>query len=234
MTQTPALLKVENLSKSFHHKGNLIEVIKSLSFEIYAKERIAIVGSSGAGKSTLLHLLGALDRPTSGEIYFQDQALSSRSEDQLADFRNREIGFMFQFHHLLKELTALENVMMPGLICRESHQFCQKKATELLGQVGLSHRLTHKPSELSGGEQQRVALARALMNNPKLLLADEPTGNLDHKTSEEIHLLLEKLNADIGITLLVVTHNPELAKMMPRQLRMRDGQLINEERTSAI
>jgi lipoprotein-releasing system ATP-binding protein len=234
MTNTPALLKVENLSKSFHHKGNLIEVLKSLSFEIYAKERIAIVGSSGAGKSTLLHLLGALDQPSAGEIYFQDKALSSLSEDQLADFRNREIGFMFQFHHLLKELTALENVMMPGLICRQNAQICKKSATELLAQVGLSHRLTHKPSELSGGEQQRVALARALMNKPKLLLADEPTGNLDHKTSEEIHLLLEQVNAQYGITLLIVTHNPELAKMMPRQLRMRDGQLIDEERTSTI
>jgi lipoprotein-releasing system ATP-binding protein len=226
MTKATPLLRAENLYKSFSHKGNQIEVIQSLSLEIFAKERIAIVGSSGAGKSTLLHLLGALDRPSKGEIYFQEQALSKFSEDDLAGFRNREIGFMFQFHHLLKELTALENVMMPGLILRKNPKQCKEEALELLNTVGLSHRITHKPSELSGGEQQRVALARALVNKPKLLLADEPTGNLDQKTSAEIHQLLEDVNQKHGITLLIVTHNPDLAKMMPRQLKMRDGQLI--------
>jgi lipoprotein-releasing system ATP-binding protein len=226
MTKQSPLLRAENLYKSFQHKGNQIEVIRALSLEIYAKERIAIVGSSGTGKSTLLHLLGALDRPSSGEIYFQEQPLSQFSEDALAGFRNREIGFMFQFHHLLKELTALENVMMPGLILRKNPKQCKEEALALLNLVGLSHRTTHKPSELSGGEQQRVALARALVNQPKLLLADEPTGNLDRKTSEEIHMLLEDVNQKQNITLLIVTHNPELAGMMPRQLKMRDGQLI--------
>ena len=222
------LLRTEGLSKVFHLEGKSIEVLKDLNFSLKAGERVAVVGSSGAGKSTLLHLLGALDRPSKGEIFFNGQAFSSRTDNELADFRCKEIGFIFQFHHLLKELTALENVMMPALIQRERHSVAEKKARTWLEEVGLSHRLDHRPSELSGGEQQRVSLARALVNQPKLILADEPTGNLDQQTSAEIHELLNRVNEQLGAALLIVTHNPELAALMPRQVRMMDGQLMDE------
>jgi len=193
-----------------------------------ARERVAVVGSSGAGKSTLLHLLGALDAPTAGEVTFEGVSLSSLSPAALAAFRNQKIGFMFQFHHLLKDLTALENVMMPALIARAPRREAAERARRWLDEVRLSHRASHRPGELSGGEQQRVALARALVNHPRLLLADEPTGNLDQRTSAEVHALLTRVNEEHGTALLVVTHNPALAALMPRQVRMADGRLIDE------
>ena len=225
---TPTLLETRGLYKTFQHEGQSIEVLKDLHFSMRERERVAVVGSSGAGKSTLLHLLGALDHPSRGEIYFQGERLSEYSERRLAQFRNEKIGFIFQFHHLLKELNALENVMMPSLIARTSRKKAQQEAQHWLNEVGLSHRLTHRPSELSGGEQQRVSLARALMNRPLLLLADEPTGNLDQETSQEIHDLLTRVNEEYNTALLIVTHNPELAKLMPRQVRMRNGQLVDQ------
>src|SRR5262245_28009401 len=184
---------------------------------------VAVVGASGVGKSTFLQILGTLDLPTSGSIQFDGEELTTMSASRLADFRNRKIGFVFQFHHLLPEFTALENVMMPALIQRIPPNRARRRAEDVLGRVGLSRRLTHRPGELSGGEQQRVALARALVLEPALLLADEPTGNLDRQTGEAIHGLFLELNRERGSTLLVVTHNPDLAALMPRRLRMVDG-----------
>ena len=224
------LLRAESIEKSFQLEGRHIEVLKGLSLTIEAGERVAIVGTSGAGKSTLLHLLGALDTPSSGEIYLQGEALSAKSHDELAALRNKSLGFIFQFHHLLKELSALENVMMPALIARMSQSEAKKRASELLERVGLSHRLTHRPSELSGGEQQRVSLARALVNHPPLLLADEPTGNLDGVTSAEIHDLLTSVNREQGTALVIVTHSEDLASSMPRRLKMVDGRIAHDER----
>ena len=219
------LLNTDRLSKSFSHRGRQLDVLRELTFEVQLGDMIAVVGSSGAGKSTLLHLLGALDRPSEGEIFFDGLALSTLSSEEIAHFRNKEVGFIFQFHHLLRELSALENVSVPGLIARRSKAEVTEEAERWLVRVGLKERLTHRPSELSGGEQQRVALARALMNQPRLLLADEPTGNLDQRTSEEIHELLREVNETEGTTLLIVTHNPTLAARMPRRFEMRDGQL---------
>jgi lipoprotein-releasing system ATP-binding protein len=181
------------------------------------------------GKSTLLHILGTLDRPTSGEILFDGVDVTRMSATDLAMFRNREIGFVFQFHHLLPEFTALENVMMPGLICRLPRRDCAERAERMLSRVGLQDRLTHRPGELSGGEQQRVALARALILRPRLLLGDEPTGNLDSKTGRAMHELFFELNHEFGMTLLLVTHNDELAGQTSRKLRMIDG-VIEEDR----
>ena len=222
------LLRAESLVKTFSLEKRTIEVLRGLSFEIEAGERIAIVGSSGAGKSTLLHLLGGLDLPTGGEIYFKGEALSSKSSDELARFRNQHLGFIFQFHHLLRELTALENVMMPALIARTPYRESRKRARRLLKRVGLGHRLAHRPSELSGGEQQRVSLARALMNRPPLLLADEPTGNLDEETSSEIHTLLQEINREEGTALVIVTHSLALAQSMPRRLEIVQGRVCSD------
>ena len=226
------LLRAESLVKTFSLEERTIEVLRDLSFEIKAEERVAIVGSSGAGKSTLLHLLGALDLPTSGEIYFQGEALSRKSPDALARFRNKHLGFIFQFHHLLRELTALENVMMPALIARTPYRQARKRARDLLKRVGLGHRLAHRPSELSGGEQQRVSLARALMNRPPLLLADEPTGNLDEETSAEIHNLLQEINREEGTALVIVTHSMALAHSMPRRIEITHGRIVSDTSTS--
>ncbi len=186
---------------------------------------LAIEGASGAGKSTLLHILGALDRPTEGKIYFQDQDLLGRSEKELAEFRNRFIGFVFQFHHLLPEFTALENAIMPGLIQGMRPRDALQGGEKILVQLGLGDRLQHKPGELSGGEQQRVAVARALMMKPQVILADEPTGNLDSQTGEEVHNLLVQINREQGITIVVVTHNPALAVRMNRRVLLVDGKL---------
>jgi lipoprotein-releasing system ATP-binding protein len=229
LTEHP-LLRTDTLCKSFDHKGQTIEVLRDLNFTLQARERVAVIGTSGVGKSTLLHLLGALDQPTSGEIYLEGAPLSELTPSELARFRNEHVGFIFQFHHLLKEFTALENVMMPALIARQSRSEATEKAEWWLDQVGLAHRMKHRPSEMSGGEQQRVSLARALINSPKILLADEPTGNLDEQTSAEIHNLLNQVNEEHGTALLIVTHSPELARMMPRQLRMLNGHL--SERSS--
>lgn len=220
-----SLISVKGLCKGYGQGGSRVEVLKGVDLDIAQGTTTALVGASGAGKSTLLHLLGALDRPSSGSVIYRGEELFSRSERELSEFRNRKIGFVFQFHHLLPEFTAVENVMMPALIARQPRKQAEEKARQLLEQVGLVHRLTHRPGELSGGEQQRVAIARALVAGPELLLADEPTGNLDMKTSESIHQLLAELQQQSGITLVVVTHNERLAGCMGQVVRLVDGRI---------
>jgi lipoprotein-releasing system ATP-binding protein len=226
--RSSARVEVADLHKSFEHSGRTLSILRGINLTLEPGEMVAIVGASGAGKSTLLHVLGTLDLPTSGSIRFNGEDICRLDSTRLAEFRNRAIGFVFQFHHLLPEFTALENVMLPGLIQRLPRRMMEKRASDILGRVGLSHRLTHKPGELSGGEQQRVALARAMVSEPALLLADEPTGNLDSRTGEEIHALFVELNRERGTTMLIVTHNPELAGLMPRRLRMVDGGLQDD------
>lgn len=217
---------VQGLTKVFEHTGRTLPVLRGLEFEIRPGEIVSVVGASGAGKSTLLHVLGTIDLPTSGTILFDGVDVTRMTPAALAQFRNRQIGFVFQFHHLLPEFTALENAMMPGMILRLPRAECVAKARAILSRLGLADRLTHRPGELSGGEQQRVALARALLLHPRLLLADEPTGNLDTKTGREMHELFFELNRELGMTLLIVTHNPELAAQTGRRLRMVDGILV--------
>ena len=224
------LVAVQNVSKTFEHEGRSLEVLKGIDLEIGSGEMVTIVGPSGAGKSTLLHLIGTLDLPTEGRIFYGGQDVTSLGSSDLAEFRNRSIGFVFQFHHLLPEFTALENVMMPGLI--QGGRRFEDRARQLLREVGLSERLTHRPGELSGGEQQRVALARALLMEPKLVLADEPTGNLDSQTSDSVQSLFFDLNRRHGITFLIVTHSRDFAAMMPRQVSMKDGRIDSDERRS--
>ena len=224
-----ARIAVTRLGKSYIHGGKALPILWDIDLVLDPGDMIAVVGASGVGKSTFLQLLGTLDLPTSGSILFDGEELTTMSASRLAEFRNRRIGFVFQFHHLLPEFTALENVMMPALIQRIAADTARKMARDILGRVGLSHRLTHRPGELSGGEQQRVALARAMVLGPSLLLADEPTGNLDRATGEAIHQLFLELNRERGSTLLVVTHNPELANLMPRRMRMVDGGRLVEE-----
>jgi lipoprotein-releasing system ATP-binding protein len=220
---------VRDLSKHFLHGGRTLSVLRGVDFELHPGEIASVVGASGAGKSTLLHVLGTIDLPSSGTILFDGADVTKLGAAELADFRNRQIGFVFQFHHLLPEFTALENVMMPGLILRLPRGECVARARGMLSRLGLADRLTHRPGELSGGEQQRVALARALLLHPRLLLADEPTGNLDTKTGREMHQLFFELNREFGMTLLIVTHNPELAAQTGRRLRMVDGLLVEGE-----
>ncbi len=222
------LVTVQNVTKTFEHEGRSLEVLKGIDLEIGAGEMVTIVGPSGAGKSTLLHLIGTLDLPTEGRILYDGRDVTLLGSSDLAEFRNRSIGFVFQFHHLLPEFTALENVMMPGLI--QGGRRLENRARELLSEVGLSERLTHRPGELSGGEQQRVALARALLMQPKLVLADEPTGNLDSQTSDSVQSLIFDLNRRHGITFLIVTHSRDFAAMMPRQVSMKDGRIDSDER----
>ncbi|MBI5967063.1 MAG: ABC transporter ATP-binding protein [Deltaproteobacteria bacterium] len=221
------LIYVQGLKKSFIFggSGKIIEVLKGIELTIRPGDMLAIEGASGAGKSTLLHILGALDRPTEGKVYFQDVDLFQRSEGELAEFRNRHLGFVFQFHHLLPEFTALENTMMPGLIQGVDRREASKNAEEILVQLGLGDRMHHKPGELSGGEQQRVAVARALMMSPPVILADEPTGNLDTKTGEDVHNLMLEIGSQKGVTIIVVTHNPALASRMNRRVILVDGKL---------
>ncbi|QEM67216.1 ABC transporter ATP-binding protein [Geobacter sp. FeAm09] len=219
------LLEVRGLCKTYATGPNRVEVLTGIDLELEAATTTALVGASGAGKSTLLHLLGALDRPSSGTVSFRGEDIFRKSDRELAFFRNKSIGFVFQFHHLLPEFTALENVMMPALIARVARDKARAAAAELLDDVGLSHRMGHRPGELSGGEQQRVAIARALALSPELLLADEPTGNLDMKTSEGVHALLAELQQKKGLTLVVVTHNERLAAAMGRTVRLVDGRL---------
>jgi lipoprotein-releasing system ATP-binding protein len=218
------LLQAVELSKSFG-EGQRLRVLTDLDFEVAAGESVAIVGQSGVGKSTLLHVLGSLDRPNAGKVFFDGIDIFSLSDREQAEFRNREIGFIFQFHHLLQDFTALENVMMPQLIRGITPPVAERAARQVLEQVGLADRLTHKPGELSGGEQQRVAVARAIVQSPRAVLADEPTGNLDPETGAEVHSLLMELNRNHQITLVVVTHNQELAGMMDRTLHLEHGRL---------
>jgi len=224
-----ARVAVRGLSKTFEHGGRLIHVLRGLDFDLLPGEMASVVGASGVGKSTLLQVLGTLDAPTEGTITFDGVNVTAMGPARLAEFRNREIGFVFQFHHLLPEFTALENAMMPGLIMRLPRKLCAERAAAVLARIGLGERLSHRPGELSGGEQQRVALARALILRPRLLLADEPTGNLDTKTGREIHELFFELNRELGTTILIVTHNDELAAKTPRRLRMADGLIVERE-----
>jgi lipoprotein-releasing system ATP-binding protein len=238
------IIVAENLYKTYYRDGQAVPVLKGVNLKVKKKEIISIVGPSGVGKSTLLHLLGALNRPTKGKVFLEREEVYNLNDGELAALRNRKIGFLFQFHHLLSEFTALENVMMPGLI---SSQFARRRrgpaplgrrvrsseieerARKILEEMGLRKRLDHRPCELSGGEQQRVALARALVNEPDVMIADEPTGNLDRKTAEAIHSLLWKLNKEKGKTLILATHNEKLSRRAKRIVRLVDGKIIAAE-----
>jgi lipoprotein-releasing system ATP-binding protein len=219
------LLVAKDLHKTYAGQAQPLEVLKGVDLELVEGEAMALLGASGAGKSTLLHCLGTLDEPTHGRVLFEGQDVFRLNDKQLGSFRNRSLGFVFQFHHLLPMLTALENTMLPSMIAGESKATARNKAKELLGRVGLSDRLAHRPSELSGGEQQRVAIARALVMGPKLLLADEPTGNLDSKTGEEVAELMTELCRMKGMALLVATHNEPLAKRLGRRVHLKDGKI---------
>jgi lipoprotein-releasing system ATP-binding protein len=227
---TQPLVELRQVKKTFHHLGRPLDVIKGIDLQLFRGELAAIVGPSGAGKSTLLHCLGTLDLPTSGQILLDGQDVTKLPGARLSAMRNRTIGFVFQFHHLLPEFTALENVQMPGLIHGKSRSETAPRARQLLEGVGLAERATHRPGELSGGEQQRVALARALFMDPPVLLADEPTGNLDTATSDAIHDLFLKVNRERGTTIVVVTHNVGFAERMPRIIRLRDGYIEKDVR----
>ena len=214
------------VGKNIHKKYGSLEVLKGVDLHIKSSEVVSIVGSSGAGKTTLLTILGTLDKPTSGEILFNNQNITSLNEKKLAAFRNQHIGFVFQFHHLLPEFTALENICIPAFINKTSKKEAELKATELLDLLGLKERAQHKPAELSGGEQQRVAVARALINNPKVIFADEPSGNLDSENAQHLHQLFFKLRDELKQTIVVVTHNETLANMADRKLVMKDGVIV--------
>jgi lipoprotein-releasing system ATP-binding protein len=221
-------IRVEGLGKTYVMGQKRLEVLRDLSLEIEAGELVALTGPSGSGKSTFLNVLGTLDAPSAGRVFYDGADAFASGEEALAGFRNRNIGFVFQSHHLLPEFTALDNAAMPGLIRRLPRAEAYARAEEMLSQVGLGDRLHHRPGELSGGEQQRVALARALCLKPRLLLADEPTGNLDPKTAEGIHALIAELNSRLGITAVVVTHNEQLARTLPRRLHLSGGRLERE------
>ena len=223
------LVKIAGLSKSFEHMWRTLEVLTDIDLEIAQGEILSIVGPSGAGKSTLLHCIGTLDLPTKGSIQLSGEELTKMSGARLAAVRNKEIGFVFQFHHLLPEFDALENVMLPGLIQGKRKKDLEKRAQKLLEEVGVAHRATHRPGEMSGGEQQRVAVARALILEPKLILADEPTGNLDSNTGEAVHELFFDNNRSHNTTIVVVTHNPGFAESMPRVVRMKDGTVERDD-----
>jgi lipoprotein-releasing system ATP-binding protein len=228
--QGRAIIEVADLRKVYTQDGKDLEVLKGVTLRIDHGEMLSIVGRSGAGKSTLLHLMGTLDLPTSGTLTLDGRRVETMSGPQLAALRNELIGFVFQFHHLLPEFTAVENVMMPGIIRGLPRAGLYARAKELLAKVNLAHRTEHRPSEMSGGEQQRVALARALSMTPKLLLADEPTGNLDTENSEQMNELFDKLNRELGTTMVIVTHNERLAERMPRVIKMRDGRVEQDLR----
>ena len=228
-----SILRLEKVSKTYDRIGakyqsaeqsaSKLQVLKSIDFEVYAGEAVCILGASGAGKSTLLHILGTLDRPTEGRVLYNDADMAKESDERLARFRNKELGFVFQFHHLLSEFSALENVMLPARFAGQSEAQARERALELLQLLGVADRRDHFPSELSGGEQQRVAVARALVQRPKILLADEPTGNLDTKNSEQIQELFFQFRLKFGITLIVVTHDVNFASRFPRRMVLKDG-----------
>ncbi|GBE00617.1 MAG TPA: ABC transporter ATP-binding protein [Nitrospirae bacterium] len=221
------LLQVTGLRKSFRTRVGELEVLCGIDIEVEEAEMVAIVGASGVGKSTLLHILGTLDRPTRGKVCYRGEDVFALAEGPLSRFRNREIGFVFQFHHLLPEFTALENVMMPGLISELELDEVKSRASGLLDELGLSERMHHRPGELSGGEQQRVAIARALVMEPLVVLADEPTGNLDTKTGGRLFNLIEDINRKKGTTFMIVTHNDSLATRCSRIVRMVDGRIVS-------
>jgi lipoprotein-releasing system ATP-binding protein len=222
------LLRAAALDKSFSDVDREVSVLRGLDMEVRTGEEIAIVGQSGVGKSTLLHVLGSLETPTAGKVYFEGQDLFALGERAMAEFRNLKLGFVFQFHYLLADFTALENVMMPALIARMAEREATRRASEVLELVGLADKLHRRPAELSGGEQQRVAVARAVVLRPRLVLADEPTGNLDPQTADEVHQLFHLLNRQLGITLVIATHNEPLMRSMSRALRLREGRLFEE------
>lgn len=217
------LLTCQHLCKEYKEDASTVEVLRDVNFSVNRSEQVAILGSSGSGKSTLLHLLGALDTPTSGQVHFDKRDIFQFSQSQQSRFRNESLGFVYQFHHLLPEFSALENVAMPLLIGKKSVKEAEDKARAMLKKVGLEHRLSHRPAKLSGGERQRVAIARALVNEPALVLADEPTGNLDHKTGESIYQLITDLKQQIDTCFVIVTHDTELADRLDRVLLLVDG-----------
>jgi len=214
------------IGKNIHKKYSELEILKGVDLEIKQGEIVSIVGSSGAGKTTLLTILGTLDKPTQGEVYINNESVFTLSDKKLAAFRNQHIGFVFQFHQLLPEFTAIENICIPALIAKKSKKESETRGIELLELFNLKDRINHKPSELSGGEQQRIAVARALINNPKVIFADEPSGNLDSKNAEELHQLFFKLRDSFNQTFIIVTHNTDLAKMADRTLVMKDGKIV--------
>ena len=222
------MIDIQGLSKDFQSGDETLHILRGVDLQVGKGEMLAIVGASGVGKSTFLHIVGGLERPTSGTVRFGETDVYSMTTDQIARFRNERVGFVFQFHHLLPEFSALENVMMPGLIRNLPRDQATALAASLLGEVGLGARLHHRPGELSGGEQQRVAVARSLVLGPDVILADEPTGNLDTHTGEAVHDLLKSLNRERGTTFIIVTHNDKLALRADRVFRMADGQLIRE------
>lgn len=223
MNRNPLLLEAKTVTRSYPKEGGHLDVVKGLNLQIYEGEAVCIVGSSGAGKSTLLHILGTLDRPTLGKVFFEGTDLTRKSSAELAQFRSKTMGFVFQFHHLLPEMTALENVLLPCRIAGENSSDSMKTATTLLAQFGLEARKDHYPSQLSGGEQQRVAIARALVRSPKILFADEPTGNLDSSNASLIQNLFFDLKRQRKLTLVVVTHDMSFAARFPRCLELKDG-----------
>ena len=222
------LLIARDITKSFNTNGQQLHILNGINLTIYKGEMIAVMGASGVGKSTLLNILGTLDRPTSGEVIFEGADIFGKSDEELAYLRNKRIGFVFQFHHLLPEFTALENTLFPAMILKMNRREALDIAEKNLANVGLRERMTHRPGELSGGEQQRVAIARALMTSPDIILADEPTGNLDTHTGDEVYALLKKINQEYGTTFVVVTHNEKIAAQADRILKMVDGQIAEE------
>jgi len=225
--ETPVKIRIRELVKTFRHNAIQVPVLTGVDLDIFPGEALAVVGASGVGKSTLLHILGTLERPSGGQVLWDGVDVFAMEDKSLAAFRNRKVGFVFQFHHLLSEFNALENVMMPALIARQSEEAAREKAEAILVRVGLKERLTHRVSTLSGGEHQRVAVARALVLDPEVLLADEPTGNLDPKSGARVQHLILELNRERGLTSVIVTHNPELAQVLDRRITLRDGKAVD-------
>lgn len=228
------LLQVKNVTKRYHEGSIDTLVLNGVDLDVYSGEQLAIVGTSGSGKSTLLHIMGTLDKPSNGQVTLQGEDLYTLSASRQAKIRNQDLGFIYQFHHLLPEFSALENVAMPGLIQGRDRKLVEQEASALLERVGLGHRLNHTPGEMSGGERQRTAIARALINKPKLVLADEPTGNLDAASGESVYELIRELGSQLGTAFVVVTHDPKLAARMDRQLRMKDGHLYHTKEASEV